>query len=90
MIHAAALADALKLDMAAWFTATAANYFTRIAKAKILETLREVKGSTAPTWEKLKKPDLAALAEREVSGKGWLPDLLRASKPEADQLLEAA
>ena len=55
-----------------------------------LETLREVKGSVAPAWEKLKKPDLAALAEREVSGKGWLPELLRASIPEADQTLQAA
>lgn len=90
MSDAAALAEALKLDMNAWFTPTAANYFTRIGKAKILETLREVKGSVAPAWEKLKKPDLAALAEREVSGKGWLPELLRASTPEAEQILEAA
>ena len=90
MVHAAALADALKLDMGAWFTPTAANYFTRIGKAKILETLREVKGSVAPAWEKLKKPDLAALAEREVSGKGWLPELLRAPTPETEPSLEAA
>jgi hypothetical protein len=33
--------------------------------------------------EKLKKPDLAALAEREVSTKGWLPELLRPSTPES-------
>ncbi len=91
MVHAAALADALKLDMGAWFTPTAANYFTRIGKAKILETLSEVKGSVAPAWEKLKKPDLAALAEREISGKGWLPELLRASAPpEADEALQVA
>jgi ParB family chromosome partitioning protein len=90
ILHAAALAEALKLDMNAWFTPTAANYFTRIGKAKILETLREVKGSVAPAWEKLKKPDLAALAEREVSGKGWLPELLRAPTPETEQALKAA
>jgi ParB family transcriptional regulator, chromosome partitioning protein len=50
MAHATALAEALALDMGGWFTPTAANYFGRIAKAKILETLREVKGSVAPAW----------------------------------------
>jgi ParB family transcriptional regulator, chromosome partitioning protein len=88
--HAGLLAYALHLDMAAWFTPTAANYFSRIGKAKILEHLREVKGSIAPAWEKMKKSDLAALAEREVSGKGWLPELLRAPTPEAEPLAQAA
>jgi ParB family chromosome partitioning protein len=35
--HADRLADALKLDMTAWFTPTAANYFGRISKAAIIE-----------------------------------------------------
>ena len=33
MQSAALLADAVKLDMSAWFTPTAANYFGRIARA---------------------------------------------------------
>ena len=76
--HAALLASALNLDMTAWFTPTAANYFGRIAKPQILDALRKAKGTPpAPAWEKLKKPDLAALAERETSGTAWLPPLLR-------------
>jgi ParB family chromosome partitioning protein len=78
MEHAALLADALKLDMAKWFTPTAANYFSRISKAGIIEALREVKGATVPAWNGMKKADLAALAERETAGTGWLPELLRA------------
>ena len=30
-------------------------------------------------WEKAKKSDLAAIAERELSGSGWLPDMLKAA-----------
>ena len=76
--HAAQVASALSFDMKAWFTPTAANYFGRIGKTQVLEALREAKGTPpAPAWEKLKKADLAALAERETSGTGWLPPLLR-------------
>jgi len=31
----------------------------------------------APAWEKLKKAELAILAEREIAATGWLPKLLR-------------
>jgi len=76
--HAAMLASALSLDMNTWFTPTAANYFNRISKPQILAALREAKGTPpAPAWEKLKKADLGAVAERETSGIGWLPPLLR-------------
>jgi hypothetical protein len=44
----------------------------------------------SPPPRKLKKPDLAALAEREVSGKDSLPELLWVPAPEAHQALEAA
>ena len=78
MEHAALLADALKLDMAAWFTPTAANYFSRVSKAAIIETLRDIKGDVAPAWSGMKKADLASLAERTAAGTGWLPEPLRA------------
>jgi ParB family transcriptional regulator, chromosome partitioning protein len=84
------LGQALNLDMAAWFTPTAANYFSRISKAAIIEALREVKGAVAPAWSNMKKADLAALAEREVAGKNWLPELLRAPEPEAAPIAKAA
>ena len=78
LTHAAALASSLNLDMKPWFIPTAENYFSRINKPQILEALREAKGTApAPAWEKLKKTELAALAERELSGKDWLPEPLR-------------
>jgi len=64
--------------MKPWFTPSAENYFSRIGKPQILAALREARNTPpAPAWEKLKKADLAALAERETSGTGWLPPLLR-------------
>jgi len=75
--HADRLAVTLKLDMTAWFTPTAANYFANVSKTGILEALAEAKGSTAPAWHKAKKGDLAAIAEREIAQTGWLPALLR-------------
>lgn len=76
--NAAGLASALKLNMAAWFTPDAANYFSRVSKPQVLDALKEGRNEPpAPAWEKLKKPELAALAERELAGKGWLPEVLR-------------
>jgi ParB family chromosome partitioning protein len=63
--------------MAAWFAPTAENYLAKVSKTVILDTLRETKGATAPAWDKAKKADLAAIAERETAGTGWLPELLR-------------
>ncbi len=78
MTHADLLANALKLDMAARFTPTAENYFSRVSKATIIEALREIKGAVAPAWSGMKKSELASLAEREITGTGWLPAMLRA------------
>jgi ParB family chromosome partitioning protein len=77
LIHADALASTLKLDMVAWFTPTAESYFGKVSKTAILDILREAKGATAPAWDKAKKSDLAAIAERETAGTSWLPELLR-------------
>jgi ParB family chromosome partitioning protein len=69
-----ALADALGLDMGGWYRPTAAGYFSRISKAAILsdlEVARQAPG--APAWAKMKKAELAALAERETAATGWLP-----------------
>jgi ParB family chromosome partitioning protein len=40
-LHADRLAAALRLDMAVWFTPTAANYFSRISKTDILAAFQE-------------------------------------------------
>jgi ParB family chromosome partitioning protein len=81
MRDASRLAEAVKLDMTAWFQPTAANYFSKINKTQILEALREIKGAAAPAWAGMKKAELAALAERTVAGTGWLPAPLRAPVP---------
>jgi len=76
--NAQALASALKLDMKAWFTTDAANYYSHVAKPQIFAAMKEVRTQPpAPAWEKLKKAELAQLAERELAGKGWLPEVLR-------------
>ena len=68
------LAEALKLDMAAWFTPTAANFFGRISRPVILEMLAEAQGKPpGRSVSQLKKPALAAHAERAIVGTGWLP-----------------
>jgi len=75
--HADRLAATLKLDMTAWFTPTAENYFGKVSKTGILEALTEAKGATAPAWNKAKKGELAVIAERQLAETGWLPALLR-------------
>jgi len=77
--HANALAGALGLDMKDWFTPTAENFFSRVSRTEILSALTEAKGTPAKrSWDKLKKSEFAALAEREIAGTGWLPKLLKA------------
>ncbi len=80
LIHASQLAAVLHLDMTAWFTPTAENYFNRVSKLQILEALQEARQQPpAPAWANLKKADLAALAAREIAATGWLPLPLRQS-----------
>jgi len=79
VLHANMLAEALKLDMAAWFTPTAENFFQRVGRQTIVNAICEAKGIPARrSWEKAKKSELAALAEREIAGTNWLPQPLRA------------
>ena len=85
MQHADLLADAVNLEMTGWFTSTASNYFGKVSKAQIIDALREIKGDVAPAWNGMKKAELAALAEREVAGSGWLPAPLRAPADNAVQ-----
>jgi ParB family chromosome partitioning protein len=78
LVHAGQLAAVLHLDMTAWFTPTAENYFNRVSKIQILEALQEARQQPpAPAWEKLKKAELASLAARETAATGWLPLPLR-------------
>ncbi len=72
------LAQALDLNMADWWEATADSFFSRVSKPAILAAVAEV--STAQAAENIagfKKAALAAEAEKRVAGQGWLPDMLR-------------
>ena len=72
------LARAVKLDMAAWWRPTAANYFGRTSKPQILTALAEAcPGSGAQGLVNLKKEALAVRAEQLVSDTRWLPAPLR-------------
>lgn len=75
--QADALASALQFGMNKWFTPTAGNFFSRVPKSRIAEALSEAgKPANAETL-KLKKTELAALAEKEIGGTGWLPEPVR-------------
>ncbi len=72
------LATAARLDMTANWTATVGSYFSRVAKARILEAV--VEAMSQPEADRIagfKKGDMAEAAELLVAGKGWLPPLLR-------------
>ncbi len=77
LVHADLLASALGLDMTDWFVPTAGNFFSKVSKPQILAALQEARTTVAPAWSNLKKAELATLAERETSGTGWLPEILR-------------
>jgi ParB family chromosome partitioning protein len=79
VLHANKLAEALSLDMKEWFTPTAENFFLRVGRQTIVNALTEAKGIPAKrSWQKAKKSELAALAEREIAGTNWLPKPLKA------------
>ncbi|WP_420469980.1 ParB N-terminal domain-containing protein [Brevundimonas sp. FT23042] len=86
LAHAETLATATGLDMTGTWSATAASYFSRVSKARVLEAVTE---ATTPEESGriagFRKGDMAEAAERLVEGKGWLPPLLRtvpAAEPE--------
>ncbi len=84
-VHAERLATALGMDMTKWFTPTAENYFNRASKPLIIKAVCEAKKRpSSAKWEKMKKAELAAMAEREVASTGWLPEQLRVEQPRAE------
>jgi ParB family chromosome partitioning protein len=84
--HADTLATAVGLDMSGTWSATAASYFSRVPKARVLEAVTEATDAgEAARIAGLKKTDMAEAAERLVEGKGWLPPLLRtAPRPDIE------
>lgn len=74
---AASLAQAVALDMAAWWTPTAEGYFRHVSKAAIADAAQEFAPEHATRLRALTKAGSAAEAERLVVGTGWLPAMLR-------------
>ena len=73
-----ALAEAAKLDMRRYWTASAESYLGSVSKARILEVVREaVSPEVASALSDLKKGALVKAAEERLAGKGWLPATLR-------------
>ncbi|SFY20321.1 ParB/RepB/Spo0J family partition protein [Azotobacter vinelandii] len=79
----AELAQAVGLDMAAWWKPTADGYFQHVPKAAILEAVGEFAPSHAARLAKLKKADIASEAERLADGTGWMPAIFKTEGPEA-------
>ena len=70
--------------MAASWKPTAASYFGRVSKDRILEAVAEaVSPEAADNIKALKKGAMAEAAETRIAGKGWLPVLLRTGTPMA-------
>ena len=74
----AELAQAVGLDMAAWWQPTAEGYFKHVSKAVILDAVGEFAPEQLSRLAKLKKADIVSEAERLVAGTGWMPAVFRA------------
>jgi ParB family chromosome partitioning protein len=71
------LAQAVGLDMAAWWQPTAEGYFKHVPKAAVLQAVGEFAPESVNRLAKLKKADIAREAERLVNGKGWMPVIFK-------------
>jgi ParB family chromosome partitioning protein len=78
--HASVLACEVGLDMTAYWQPTAASYFGRVSKERIVEAVREgASEQAAQNIAAMKKQAMAEAAEAALTGKGWLPALLKAT-----------
>lgn len=85
------LLDALSFNLSDHMEATADNYFSRVPKGIILDSLKDAgKCEDRATLETMKKGDLASAAEKRVAGTGWLPKLIRTPAPKAPKEPKAA
>ena len=77
------LAQAVGLDMAAWWKPSAEGYFKHVSKAVILDAVGDYAPDSVNRLGKLKKADIASEAERLADGTGWMPAIFKAAGPEA-------
>ena len=76
------LAQAVGLDMAAWWQPTAEGYFKHVPKAAVLQAVGEYAPEQVNRLAKLKKGDIASEAERLANGTGWMPAIFKAEGPQ--------
>ncbi|HFH4003676.1 MULTISPECIES: ParB/RepB/Spo0J family partition protein [Pseudomonas] len=76
------LAQAVGLDMAAWWQPSAEGYFKHVPKAAILQAVGEYAPELVSRLAKLKKADIASEAERLADGTGWMPAIFKAEGPQ--------
>jgi len=77
------LAQAVGLDMAAWWQPTAEGYFRHVPKAAILQAVGEYAPQEVNRLAKLKKADIASEAERLADGTGWMPAIFKTEAPQS-------
>jgi ParB family chromosome partitioning protein len=73
--------------MTLWWSPTKDNYLGKVPKALMLEAVAEgVSRQAAENLVNLKKDQLVEAAAQKLTGKGWLPALLRSPKPSAESV----
>lgn len=77
----AELAQALGLDMAAWWKPTADSYFLHVPKAAILDAMAQFAPNEVQRLSKLKKAEIAQEAERLAEGSSWMPAVFGREAP---------
>jgi ParB family chromosome partitioning protein len=77
----AELAQALGLNMAAWWKPTADSYFLHVPKAAILDAVAQFAPNEVQRLSKLKKAEIAQEAERLAEGSGWMPAVFGRQMP---------
>jgi ParB family chromosome partitioning protein len=94
MATADRLAEAVSLDMTAYWRPTTRTYLGRVTKSHILDAVREAVSIDAiERMADMKKQDMAEAAEQLLAATGWLPALLRTPRsvpqPHEEPLVDA-
>lgn len=76
------LAQAVDLDMAAWWKPSVEGYFKHVSKAVILQAVGEFAPDHVTRLTKFKKADIASEAERLTEGTGWMPAIFKTEGPQ--------
>jgi ParB family transcriptional regulator, chromosome partitioning protein len=72
------LAEAVGLDMSAWWKVTGETYLRRVKRDQILTAIQEgTRETNLESLSKLKKSELVEVAEKRLTGTRWLPEILR-------------